>query len=146
MTRGLISLSLLCGLAASVLAGDALAFWKPDRTKIERHMGRPYVWGACGLKSFDCSGFVWRVMLDNGIFIKRTTARKLFMSLPRLGEGGRWDYGNLVFFDNLKHVGIVNERSSFYHAQSSRGTNLSSFDPFWRGKIAGFRGVKAAGR
>jgi cell wall-associated NlpC family hydrolase len=106
---------------------------------IEKHLGKPYVWGASGLKSFDCSGFVWRVMAENGILVKRTTARKLYISLPRVLKGGSYDSGGLVFFDNLKHVGIVKDRASFYHAQVSMGTNLSVFDPYWRRKICGFR-------
>jgi cell wall-associated NlpC family hydrolase len=109
------------------------------RRTAEKHLGRPYVWGAVGLKSFDCSGFIWRVMAENGILVKRTTARKLYMSLPRTQKGGSYDSGALVFFDNLKHVGLVKDRESFYHAQVSIGTNLSAFDPYWRHKICGFR-------
>ena len=54
----------------------AAGFWDGVKTAIQNHLGRPYVWGASGIKSFDCSGFVWRVMYENGILIKRTTARK----------------------------------------------------------------------
>jgi cell wall-associated NlpC family hydrolase len=105
----------------------------------EKYLGKPYVWGAVGLKSFDCSGFIWRVMAENGILVKRTTARKLYMSLPRAQKGSSYGSGALVFFDNLKHVGIVKDRESFYHAQVSMGTNLSAFDPYWRHKVCGFR-------
>ncbi len=115
--------------------------WDRIKAAVESHLSRPYVWGACGLKSFDCSGFVWRVMADNGMLIKRTTARKLYMSLPRVAAGGRFDSGNIVFFDNLKHCGIVADSMTFYHAQSSIGTNLSRFDPYWRPKVCGFRAM-----
>ena len=106
---------------------------------IERHLGRPYVWGASGLKSFDCSGFVWRVMQENGILVKRTTARKYFMSLPEVSEEERWNFGNIVFFSDLKHCGIVDTRETFYHASVSSGTDRSRFDPLWRRKISGVR-------
>jgi len=109
------------------------------KATIEGYLGRPYVWGATGLKSFDCSGFVWRVLNDNGILIKRTTARKLYFSLPDPATGTTWQPGNIVFFDDLKHCGIVNERESFYHSQTSIGTNLSRFSPYWRSKIVGVR-------
>jgi cell wall-associated NlpC family hydrolase len=115
--------------------------WGTIHRTVEKYLGRPYVWGAVGLKSFDCSGFVWRIMADNGIIMKRTTARKLYMSLPRVPKDGSYDSGSLVFFNNLKHVGIVKDREAFYHAQVSRGTNLSSFDPYWRRKICGFRRI-----
>lgn len=117
--------------------------WPPPRPAIERHLGRPYVWGTSGLKSFDCSGFLWRLLLDNGVLTKRTTARKYYMSLPRVASRNQeYGYATIVFFDNLKHVGIVNDQGGFYHAQSRVGTNLSRFDPYWRRKIAGFRSVR----
>lgn len=128
--------------AAALSAQEKTAgqlFWDRLEAAIRQHLGRPYVWGACGLKSYDCSGFVWRVMLDNGILIKRTTARKLYMSLPQASRNDRFQPGNLVFFDNLKHCGIVSSRQDFYHAQLHKGTNLSEFDPFWRPQICGFR-------
>lgn len=123
--------------AQSAPGGQVLR--EPLKQAIESHLGRPYVWGACGLKSFDCSGFVWRVMLKSGLFIKRTTARKLYMSLPAVPASNRFQPGNIVFFDNLTHCGIVNSRADFYHAQIHKGTNRSEFEPFWRPKICGFR-------
>ena len=111
------------------------------RAVIGRHLGRPYVWGSSGLKSFDCSGFVWRVMQENGILIKRTTARKYFMTLPRVSEEDRWQLGNIVFFDHLKHCGIVESRETFYHAAVTEGTHRSQFDPLWRRKISGVRAL-----
>ena len=122
-------------------ADQSNTVWGKLRGTIEQYLGRPYAWGAAGLKSFDCSGFVWRIMADNGIMVKRTTARKLYMSLPRVQEDRYYDSGSLVFFDNLKHIGIVKDRASFYHAQVSLGTNLSGFDPYWRRKICGFRDI-----
>ncbi|MBI5709006.1 MAG: C40 family peptidase [Candidatus Eisenbacteria bacterium] len=111
------------------------------RATIALHLKRPYVWGACGLKSFDCSGFVWRVMSENGILIKRTTARKYYMCLPKVAEGDRWNFGNLVFFSDLKHCGIVDTPETFYHAAVSAGTHQSRFDPVWRRRISGVRAM-----
>ncbi|HYK89883.1 MAG TPA: NlpC/P60 family protein [Acidobacteriota bacterium] len=116
-------------------------FWDRMKQTIETNLGKPYVWGASGLKSFDCSGFVWRVMWENGILIKRTTARKFYMCLPQVPAKERWKAGNIVFFDDLKHCGIVAGPRQFYHSESSIGTNLSSFDPYWRPKIYGFRAL-----
>ena len=124
---------------AAVASEQEGGFWVRVKPVIEVHLGRPYVWGACGMKSFDCSGFVWRVMNDSGIMIKRTTARKFYMCLPRVEQKARWSPGNIVFFDDLKHCGIVAGPRTFYHSESSIGTNLSKFDPYWRRKIYGFR-------
>jgi len=140
----LISVTVLAQANTSSDAGSDLSdFATRMRTVISSHLGRPYVWGATGLKTFDCSGFIWRVMMENGILTKRTTARKFYLSLPKVNQNDRWQFGTLVFFDDLKHVGIVNSKDSFFHAQVSRGTNLSTFDPFWRPKVYGFRAIPA---
>ena len=125
-----------------VFADEGADFAAELRSSIERHLGRPYVWGSAGLKSYDCSGFVWRVMYENGILIKRTTARKLYMCLPPVPEENQWTFGNIVFFNDLKHCGIVASQAKFYHSETSTGTNLSSFDPYWRRKIYSIRALK----
>jgi len=122
-------------------AGPSAAAEAAVRASIERHLQRPYVWGSSGLKSFDCSGFVWRVMSENGILIKRTTARKFYMCLPKVAERDRWNFGNLVFFSDLKHCGIVETRQTFYHAAVTLGTHQSRFDPMWRRQISGVRAM-----
>ena len=122
-------------------APEFTAFWDRLRTTIERYLDRPYVWGASGLKSFDCSGFVWRVLNDSGVPIKRTTARKFYMSLPDVEQNQEYRPGNIVFFDNLKHCGIVSNKRKFYHARSSMGTTLDSFDSYWNQKVFGFRAI-----
>ncbi|PIP41494.1 MAG: hypothetical protein COX19_03470 [Desulfobacterales bacterium CG23_combo_of_CG06-09_8_20_14_all_51_8] len=116
-------------------------WWCSAQRNIEKYLGRPYAIGAVGKKSFDCSGFVWRILAENGIMLKRTTARKLYMCLPSAAKNRSYDSGSLVFFDNMKHVGIVKNQESFYHAQVSKGTTLSKFDPYWRHKIYGFKKI-----
>ena len=133
-------------LLAAVLATAGLAVAQPEpgfvarlRTAIESHLGLPYVWGAAGMKSFDCSGFVYRVMDESGLYMKRTTARKYWFAMPPATEQEQRRFGTIVFFDNLQHMGIVNDKSSFYHAETSKGTNLSQLSPYWRSLICGYR-------
>ncbi|MBA3973990.1 MAG: hypothetical protein C0504_07200 [Candidatus Solibacter sp.] len=121
-----------------------LAAEPPDRLarireSIERNLGRPYVWGSSGLKSFDCSGFVFRVLEQSGLYVKRTTARKYYFALKPAAKQDESAFATIVFFDNLKHMGIVNDSKSFYHAQSSKGTNLSGYAPYWRKLVCGYR-------
>jgi cell wall-associated NlpC family hydrolase len=133
---------LLCSEAQAqspVESAPPTDFWQGLKTAIQKHLGRPYVWGATGLKSFDCSGFIWRVMFENGMLVKRTTARKFYMALPKASPTDQTSFGTLIFFDDLKHVGIVDNATSFYHAQVSKGTNHSTMTPFWRKKIYGYR-------
>jgi len=106
---------------------------------IRRKLGRPYVWGAAGTKAYDCSGFVWHAFLDAGVLLKRTTARKLFYSLPPAGPAERARLGALVFFDQVHHVGIVRNEREFYHASSSHGTKRQNFTQYWRRLVSGYR-------
>ena len=141
-----IPLALLASL--TVLAGpmqSGAAFAAPEdflgglRKSIEGYLGKPYTWGATGSKTFDCSGFVWRVMFENGVLFKRTTARKLSMSLRKPEAGRSWEFGNIIFFNNCKHCGIVKDSTSFYHAASTMGTTESSLGPYWRSRLDGVR-------
>ncbi len=116
--------------------------FKRVETSIHRYLGRPYVWGASGLKGFDCSGFVWRVFWDAGYLVKRTTARKMFLSLQEPGEGQERLPGNLVFFDDLAHVGIVENETYFYHSATSKGTSRAAFGEYWEHMITGYRTVE----
>jgi cell wall-associated NlpC family hydrolase len=149
MKRLIISVALILVLAASLAAqstdsaSSSTSFLEGIRASILKNLGRPYVWGASGMKSFDCSGFIWRVMYDNGILLKRTTARKFYMMLPAASKEDQGKFGTLVFFDNLKHVGMIDSPQFFYHAQVSVGTNHSPMNSFWRQKIYGFRRLPA---
>jgi len=125
--------------ASSSTPAPTEAFWGKLRAAIDQHLGRPYVIGTSGLKSFDCSGFVWRTLADSGVYLKRTSARKLFISLPPAPETATSRFGTIIFFDNLRHCGIVNDADSFYHAECRKGTNLSPLQPYWQNKICGFR-------
>ena len=106
---------------------------------IERNLGRPYVWGATGMKSFDCSGFVWRVMYENGVLMKRTTARKFYMILKPAPKEEQGTFGTIVFFDDLKHMGIIDSPQTFFHAQTGAGTNRSSMNSYWKKMVYGYR-------
>jgi len=137
----LLLVACICTEGSAQTAGTPAqsGFWDGIKAAIQKNLGRPYVWGATGAKSFDCSGFIWRVMYENGILMKRTTARKFYMTLPKAAEADRTSFGTLVFFDDLKHVGIIDDATAFYHAQVSIGTNRSNMTPFWRQKIYGYR-------
>ena len=46
----------------------------------KKHLGTPYVWGGESLSEggFDCSGFVYVVLNESNIKIRRTTAQGLY--------------------------------------------------------------------
>jgi peptidoglycan hydrolase CwlO-like protein len=79
-------------------------------------MGTPYEWGATGLKTFDCSGFVQHVYSQFGVSVGRTTYDQIedgeYVSRENL------QVGDLVFFGtgSPHHVGIYAGNNIYIHA------------------------------
>ena len=110
-------------------------------TAIERRLGARYVYGATGPYVFDCSGFVWSVFQSAGVSFDRMSARTLWAQFEPARDEEKYKFGTLVFFNNLKHVGIVADENGFYHASSSHGVQYSTFDGYWGERIVGFRRI-----
>ena len=108
---------------------------------IEHRLGAPYVFGATGPNVFDCSGFVWSVFQSAGVSFERVSARSLWNQYAPPSEDEKYKLGTLVFFNNLKHVGIVADANGFYHASSSHGVEYSPFNDYWTSRIVGFRRI-----
>ncbi|HLL77815.1 MAG TPA: C40 family peptidase [Pyrinomonadaceae bacterium] len=110
-------------------------------TAIEDRLGAPYVLGTEGPYRFDCSGFVWSVFQEAGVHFERTSARHFWSQFQPAEGDDRYQFGTLVFFNNLGHVGIVADENGFYHASSSKGVTYSTFDGYWGKRITGFRRI-----
>lgn len=111
-------------------------------SSINTKIGKPYKWGSIGPNSYDCSGFVWKVFNENGVIFKRSTAKEYYRKFKPVYNNDRFIIGTLVFFSNLKHVGIVLDEKGFYHASKSKGITYSKFNKYWISRIVGFRRVK----
>src|SRR5439155_13491856 len=79
-----------------------------------QEIGKPYVWGASGPNSFDCSGLVMYVFAQIGIALPHS-------SYAQAGMGVAVDYndlqpGDLVFFNGNSHVGIYIGGGNMVHA------------------------------
>ncbi|HEY9283988.1 MAG TPA: C40 family peptidase [Pyrinomonadaceae bacterium] len=109
---------------------------------IENRLGAPYVLGTEGPYRFDCSGFVWSVFQSAGVRFERTSARHFWSQFQPVEGEEKYEFGTLVFFNNLGHVGIVADENGFYHASSSKGVTYSTFDGYWGKRITGFRRVQ----
>jgi len=143
-----LAVLLLCAVPGTRFAGidrslevSRFVWAQQLRRNIGRYLGHPYGYGCAGPKRFDWSGFVWRVIVESGIRIKRTGARKLFLMLPKAEEGEQWQLGTVVFFNRLGHCGLVEDTALFYHASSKLGTTCSAFEPYWHSRITGFRKI-----
>ena len=108
---------------------------------IEERLGTPYRLGATGPYRFDCSGFVWSVFQAAGFGFERSSARSLWSSFEPVDGDERFKFGTLVFFNNLRHVGIVADSEGFYHASTSQGVTYSRFSDYWLKRLDGFRRV-----
>lgn len=108
---------------------------------IDTRIGAPYVYGTQGPRVFDCSGFVWSVFQSAGVNFERGSARDFWVNFSPVVEDEKYKFGTLVFFNNLKHVGIVADANGFYHASTSQGVTYSPFNEYWSSRITGFRRV-----
>lgn len=111
---------------------------------IDLRLGAPYVYGAAGPTTFDCSGFVWAVFQSAGQRFARTSANALWVQFAPAGKKEERQFGTLVFFNGLTHVGIVADQHGFYHASRSQGVTYSLFDEYWSERLDGFRRVPLA--
>jgi len=72
----------------------------------QKQIGKPYVYGASGPNSFDCSGLVVYAYKKAGVSLTHSS-RGQYSGLPRI-SGGSEQAGDLVFFGSpVHHVGIV---------------------------------------
>lgn len=108
---------------------------------IQTKIGSRYRIGTEGPYTYDCSGFVWKVFQEIGIDFTRTSARSLWQTFEPVYGNDRFQFGTLVFFNRLGHIGIVADENGFYHASSSKGVTYSPFEGYWEKRIVGFRRI-----
>ncbi|MGW2043907.1 NlpC/P60 family protein [Streptomyces sp. NPDC001858] len=89
-------------------AAKALAFAREQ-------IGKPYVWGAAGPDSYDCSGLTQAVWRAAGVTLPRTAYDQVTAGTPvRLADA---QPGDLIFFyDDISHVGVHIGNGMMIHA------------------------------
>ncbi|MFG2499887.1 NlpC/P60 family protein [Streptomyces sp. NPDC048441] len=81
----------------------------------EAQMGKPYVWGATGPDSYDCSGLTQDAWKAAGISLPRTTWDQVKVGTTVKTADAK--PGDLVFFyDDISHVGIYIGDGKMIHA------------------------------
>ena len=85
---------------------------------VKRFTGVPYVFGANGPRSFDCSGFTSFVYAHFGVHLSRSSYAQMRQGRPVRGP---LRLGDLVFWDGGGHVGIYTGNSRFVSATVHRG-------------------------
>lgn len=105
-------------------------------------IGSPYVWGASGPNTFDCSGLVYWAHKQAGVYFTRTTAAELNhmgkeVSFSELQPG---DIITLNTLGYVSHVVIYVGNGKIIHApQTGDVVKVVSFPERWRNKIVSCR-------
>lgn len=97
----------------------------------QQFVGYPYVYGASGPNSFDCSGFAQYVYKQYGYYLNRTADAQAYNGW--YVSKSELEPGDLVFFNTsgngIGHVGIYIGNDQFVHASTSRtGVIISSLN------------------
>lgn len=103
----------------------------------QNQLGKPYVYGATGTSSFDCSGFTWYCFNKVGVTLPRTAYSQGYnKNYERVTKISDLERGALVYFntvsdsDSCDHAGIYLGAGWFIHASSGQAkvvvSNLSS--------------------
>lgn len=132
------------GYAAEVDLCDYSPGKRPSRRRVceraKKFMGIPYLWGGTSAKGFDCSGFVKRVFLSEGVELPRDSDRQAMMGslIPR-ERAGEAKTGDLLFFGEggaISHVAISLGAGLFIHAYGDVRINcIYEGDSRYEGKL-----------
>ncbi|WP_276700141.1 C40 family peptidase, partial [Romboutsia ilealis] len=113
----------------------------------EKQLGKPYVWGAEGPNSFDCSGLIYYVYKNAaGITLPRTSAAQYSAGVAV--SKSNLKAGDLIFSStdgtgNITHVAIYAGNGKMIHAPRS-GKNVEKVDMntnYWNKAYVGARRV-----
>ncbi|MCB1026650.1 MAG: LysM peptidoglycan-binding domain-containing C40 family peptidase [Microthrixaceae bacterium] len=105
-----------------------------------KHVGKPYVWGASGPNTFDCSGLIVYSYAKAGRTIPRYASWMMADRATRVSKSNM-KVGDLVFFYSpVSHVGIYMGNDKFVHAANSRtGVVISTLStyraPWFAGRL-----------
>ena len=118
-----------------------------------KHLGKPYVWGANGPNSFDCSGFVAYCLRNSKVqqVDPRPTCRTLWANDIEHVKKGEERPGDLIFFQGTQgfigasHVGIYLGNNKYIEADYGFATVMvSDSNSSWAiGHFYGFGRPKA---
>ena len=130
-TTGYVSAKYLSDLQTSSSTSSNTTSTSTSASKLVSYakslLGKPYVWGAQGPSSFDCSGFTYYVFKNcANITLPRTSLDQSTYGITV--SKSNLKVGDLVFFDtdgandgNVSHVGIYIGSNQFIHSSSTKG-------------------------
>jgi cell wall-associated NlpC family hydrolase len=103
------------------------------------YVGVPYVWGGSTPSGFDCSGLVMYVYAQLGISLPHSTYAQINYGTPVSYDA--LEPGDLVFFDNVGHVGIYIGGGEFVDAPyTGADVRVDSMSSGWA--VSNFSGAR----
>ena len=111
---------------------------------LEDQVGKPYVWGATGPESFDCSGLV-RYVYKNALGKEIPRVSYDQSNLGQAVDKKDLQVGDLIFFDTMKkgrvsHVGMYIGNNEFIHASNPKnGVKKSKLSGYYEEVYRGAR-------
>jgi len=99
------------GSSTGTVTTTPIAYTGPTSTQADKaiayvyaQLGKPYVWGAAGPSSYDCSGLVQAAWAAAGVSIPRTTYDQ-WSALPHIPVSNMQP-GDLLFYSGESHVAM----------------------------------------
>ena len=109
----------------------------------QKFIGVPYQWGGSSPNGFDCSGFIYYIFNQNGIFTPRMADEQFKFGL--VINPSELQMGDLVFFSTYEpgpsHTGMYIGNDQFIHASSAAGkvTITALSKPYYQSRYLGAR-------
>ncbi|MFG1614220.1 C40 family peptidase [Nonomuraea wenchangensis] len=89
--------------------------WKIALKFALKKQGIPYLWGGTGNGGYDCSGLMLRAYQKAGIQLPRVTTDQ-YAAFDKKVSWNNLKPGDLAFFSNLGHVGMISRPGYMVHA------------------------------
>lgn len=133
-----------CFAAASLSESESRVYREKLVEEAKTHIGAPYVRGAVGPDSFDCSGLIYAVAHDSISYQLPRTVKAMYSYVKIVPDAQR-EPGDLVFFrttgdGSISHVGIYIGKGQFISAVSdgpNTGVIVSSVkESYWKSHYA----------
>ncbi|MFE0453498.1 NlpC/P60 family protein [Streptomyces sp. NPDC058914] len=97
------------------IKGEATAQGQKAIRYATAQIGKPYVWGAEGPGSFDCSGLTSQAWADAGVAIPRTSQEQ-WRQLKRVAVKDMRPGDLIIYFDDASHVAMYVGDGTMVHA------------------------------